>query len=171
MRNPGRRPGRSHAAEFAAAQLLPATLETTWKPLNTGILTAVSLELTRTVRENFPRRALIVDDEPLIRWAAASTLSAAGFSVIEAGNLAHARQEAGAGDFDLALVDVRLPDGDGVALMHEIQAAQPGCRFIMMTAFRTPELTAEAAADRVSVLDKPFGMPELASLAEQVINS
>ena len=118
----------------------------------------------RTGSEKFPKRVLVVDDEPLIRWAASSTLAAAGFTVVEASDAAGARAAAEAGPVDLVLLDYRLPDGDGVALMRDIRTSQPGCRFVMMTAFRTPELTAEAAIGHVPVLDKPFGMPELVDL-------
>ena len=127
------------------------------------------LEQSPIACENFPRRVLVVDDEPLIRWAASSTLAEAGFSVTEAGSIEHARELTSSAAFDLALMDVRLPDGDGLAFMHEIQRDQPACRFIMMTAFRTPELTAQASEQAVRVLDKPFGMPELASLAVKMV--
>jgi len=114
-------------------------------------------------------KVLVVDDEPLIRWAAASTLSDAGFSVMEASDVAGALKVLNGTPVDLALLDVRLPDGDGVALMREIHQAQPQCRFIMMTAFRTPELTAHAATEHVQVLDKPFGMPDLVGLVGRVM--
>ena len=127
------------------------------------------VEQSRRHREKIPRRALVVDDEPLIRWAASSTLSDAGFSVTQAGSIESARLLAGGAPFDLALLDVRLPDGSGLAFMREIQRDQPGCRFIMMTAFRTPELTAQVGEQALRVLDKPFGMPELASLAASMV--
>ena len=114
-------------------------------------------------------RVLVVDDEPLIRWAAASTLTEAGWSVVEAPDVAAARKLIDETRLDLALLDVRLPDGDGVALMEEIHRAQPACRFIMMTAFRTPELTAHAATEHVPVLDKPFGMLDLVGLVGRLM--
>ena len=122
-------------------------------------------------REKIPTRVLVVDDEPLIRWAAASTLTDAGFAVLEASDIAGARRLLDTENVDLALLDVRLPDGDGVALMQEIHHSQPGCRFIMMTAFRTPELTAHASREHVLVLDKPFGMPDLKDLVGRVMAS
>jgi two-component system response regulator PilR (NtrC family) len=141
------------------------------KPFVHGCLTVVTPEEIRTGIEKFPKRVLVVDDEPLIRWAASSTLAAAGFVVVEASDVAGARQVAGANALELALLDFRLPDGDGVALMHEIHAAQPGCRFIMMTAFRTPQLTANAAGEHVAILDKPFDMPELVALVGRTMAS
>ena len=112
----------------------------------------------------------MVDDEPLIRWAASSMLSDAGFAVVEASDVAGARRLFGSVPVDLALLDVRLPDGDGVALMEELRLARPTCRFIVMTAFRTPELTIQTAARHVPVLDKPFGMSDLVGLVGRVID-
>jgi DNA-binding NtrC family response regulator len=131
----------------------------------------VNQEESRTAREKFPTRVLVVDDEPLIRWAASSTLADAGFVVMEASDVAGARQLLRAETVDLALLDFRLPDGDGVTLMREIHGANPQCRFIMMTAFRTPELTAHAATEHVPVLDKPFGMPDLVGLVGEVMGA
>lgn len=116
-----------------------------------------------------PRRVLVVDDEALIRWAASSTLTDVGFAVMEAADVAGARRMLLTVRFDLVLLDVRLPDGDGVTLMQELRLAQPACRFIMMTAFRTPEFTAQATRDHIIVLDKPFDMPQLTSLVGDVM--
>jgi DNA-binding NtrC family response regulator len=136
--------------------------------LNFNKISFVQPEETRVDREKIPARVLVVDDEPLIRWAAATSLSDAGFTVVEAADVAGARRLM-ATPFDVALLDFRLPDGDGVTLMSEIHEAQPECRFIMMTAFRTAELTARAARDRVAVLEKPFGMPDLVGLVNRVV--
>ena len=136
--------------------------------MNFNKISLVAPEEIRSGCGKIPIRVLVVDDEPLIRWAAASSLTDAGFSVTEAADVAAARRLLET-PFDVALLDFRLPDGDGVTLMSEIQAAQPQCRFIMMTAFRTAELTARAVRDHVAVLDKPFGMPDLVGLVNHVV--
>ena len=53
----------------------------------------MDVEKSPTRREEVRTRVLVVDDEPLIRWAASSTLSDAGFQVIEATNVAVHRIE------------------------------------------------------------------------------
>lgn len=132
-------------------------------------MTDLSLPLVAGPPRPTPPHVLVVDDEALIRWAASSTLSDEGFLVLQAGDLASARRLASRETIDLALLDVRLPDGDGVALMQELHQAQPSCRFIMMTAFSTPELMARALEAHVPVLDKPFDMPRLARLVGDVM--
>jgi DNA-binding NtrC family response regulator len=119
--------------------------------------------------EEIPTRVLVLDDEPLIRWAAASTLSHAGFQVIEAADVTRALEIIDTTPVDVALLDVRLPDGDGVDVLKELHRVQPACRCIVMTAFRTPELTDYAAADGLIVLDKPFGMPDLLGLVDTLM--
>lgn len=135
-------------------------------------MSPVSLEEFRAPCEEIRTvRVLVVDDERLIRWAASSTLTDAGFTVVEAPDVAGARRLVQEGAVDLAVLDMRLPDGDGLTLMQEIHEAQPRCRFIMMTAFRTPELTAYTTVARVPVLDKPFGMPDLVACIGILLDS
>jgi DNA-binding NtrC family response regulator len=129
----------------------------------------VDVEKSPRRREEVRTRILVVDDEPLIRWAASSTLSDAGFQVIEAPNVAGALKVVDTTAVDLALLDFRLSDGEGTRVLEALHRVQPACRCIVMTAFRTPELTAYAARDGVDVLDKPFGMPDLLGLVASVM--
>jgi DNA-binding NarL/FixJ family response regulator len=70
-----------------------------------------------------PGAVLVVDDDPVFRSLARRTLIAAGLVVVgEAGNVAEAMAAAHALRPDAVLVDVGLPDGDGVALARELTA-------------------------------------------------
>jgi DNA-binding NtrC family response regulator len=110
---------------------------------------------------------LVVDDEPLIRWAIREELESAGFAVLEAGTAREALASlAGVtGAIAVALLDVRLPDCDDLGLLRRILAAAPGCRVIMMTAHGTPELLAEAlSAGAFDAISKPFDLSRVVSL-------
>jgi DNA-binding NarL/FixJ family response regulator len=64
---------------------------------------------------------LVVDDDPTFRQLARRLLTAAGLSVVgEAGSVAAAIAAAHALQPDAALVDVELPDGDGISLAREL---------------------------------------------------
>ena len=103
---------------------------------------------------------LIVDDEPLIRWAVREGLEGAGYQVIEAGTAGEAlRAMKSAGPVAVALLDVRLPDSDDLGLLRRFRRDAPGCRVIMMTAHGTPELLSEALSEGAfGAVSKPFDM-------------
>src|SRR5262245_33071929 len=66
-------------------------------------------------------RILVVDDEVEIRRALRSTLKAHGFEVVEAGSAREASQHATAYNPDLLLIDLGLPDRDGLELIRELR--------------------------------------------------
>jgi DNA-binding NtrC family response regulator len=113
------------------------------------------------------RRALVVDDERLIRWSLAETLSDGGFTVAEAedGKAAVRALTAGAALPDVVLLDFRLPDSNDLNLLSRIISLVPNGRVILMTAYGTPEL-ASAALERgaFKVLHKPFEMQDVTAL-------
>jgi DNA-binding NtrC family response regulator len=112
---------------------------------------------------------LIVEDEALIRWSLAQTLLDAGATVVEAADLRSAMDalRGGAPGFDVAVVDVRLPDGSGLTLLATIRRLRPATRVLMMTAYGTPALVDEARAlGAHGVVDKPF---ELHAMAGRIL--
>jgi DNA-binding NtrC family response regulator len=119
-------------------------------------------------RENSPgARVLIVDDEWLIRWSLAQTLVAAGATVVEAADARSAMDalRAETPGFDVAVLDVRLPDGNGLGLLSAIRRLHPATRVFLMTAHGTPELMDEARAlGALGVVDKPFELDAMAGL-------
>ena len=85
-------------------------------------------------------RILVVDDHPLTRDALASLLTQGGFDVVgeaadgnEALQLAHSLQP------DLVLLDLSMPDLDGLAALPRLRAAAPGCEVVVLTASGTEE--------------------------------
>ncbi len=108
-------------------------------------------------------RVLVVDDEPLIRWSIAETLGAAGHEVSEAHDAASALEAIARGPgVDLVVLDFRLPDSNDLGLLAKIRQAAPGATVILMTAFGTAEVTADALSlGALTVLNKPFDMHEL----------
>jgi DNA-binding NtrC family response regulator len=110
---------------------------------------------------------LVVDDEPLIRWAVREGLEGAGYAVVEAGTAREALASlSGAGaPVAVALLDVRLPDSDDLGLLRRVRREAPDCRVIIMTAHGTPELLAEAmTAGAFGTISKPFDMARIVGL-------
>ena len=109
---------------------------------------------------------LVVDDEPLIRWAIREGLEEAGYAVVEAGTAteALARVSEG-GPFSVALLDLRLPDCDDLTLLRSLRDTAPACRVIMMTAHGTAETLADAiGAGAFGTVAKPFDLSSVVGI-------
>ena len=111
-------------------------------------------------------RILVVEDETLIRWSIAETLAQEGHTVMEATSAATAvKALANEHDIDVVLLDYRLPDSNDLGLLANVRRLQPQSAVVMMTAYGTPEMTADALALGVHrVVGKPFDMRALESL-------
>src|SRR5207247_7710467 len=73
---------------------------------------------------------------------------------------------------DLALFDLKLPDGTGIGLLRELKRTQPEVPVIMMTAFGELETAVEAmSAGAYWFVKKPFQNEELLALANRALES
>jgi DNA-binding NtrC family response regulator len=118
-------------------------------------------------------RVLIVDDELLIRWSMAETLTHAGYEVSEAGS---AKETLECIDtlpaIDVIVLDYRLPDSNDLRLLEAIRRLTPTSSVIMMTAYGSPDVVRGATKlGTFRVLSKPVELRELAALVEQALQS
>ena len=110
---------------------------------------------------------LLVEDDPAIRALCRDHLAAKGYAVAEAASLAEAWAYPAGTGLDGAVVDLSLPDGDGMELVTRIGAAVP---VLIMTVHDDP-------ADRVSgfehgaadYLVKPFQVEELGYRVDRLV--
>ena len=114
--------------------------------------------------------ALIVDDEPDIRELLEITLLRMGLDTLCAGDLAHARAALQEHAFDLCLLDMNLPDGDGIDLVREITAEHPETPVAMITAHGNMETAIEALkAGAFDFVSKPVDLPILRKLVNTAL--
>lgn len=113
--------------------------------------------------EKFPPHVLVVDDEPLIRWSVAESLSDLGMDVEEAPDAASALRmvTTAALPFQVVILDLRLPDMRDLSLLATLRQLLPMARLVLMTAFGSPDIATEAALLGATVLNKPFELHDL----------
>ena len=79
-------------------------------------------------------KILIVDDEKLLRWSINKTLTKAGYTTSEAASVAEAKNLIISDEPDIVLLDINLPDGNGVEILKWAKNAYPDMMFVMITA-------------------------------------
>jgi len=114
---------------------------------------------------------LVVDDEQLIRRSIAKRLQAAGYEVLEAEDGKTALDRAATG-VDLVILDYRLPDLDGVAVLKQLKQIDADVLVILLTAYANVE-TAVAAMKlgAYHFANKPFDLEALTVLVEQALET
>ena len=114
---------------------------------------------------------LVVDDEPLIRFALNDRLTADGDKVVEAGTAAEAIAKSRDG-VDLVLLDYKLPDGDGLAVLKRIKEEHPETLVILLTAHQSVELAVEAMKQGAyHYANKPFNLDEMSMLVAKALET
>ena len=107
-------------------------------------------------------RILIVDDEPKLGRVLVEMLEGVGHDVSHASGGAEAIKRIAAGDLDVVVTDLRMPEVDGMTVLREIRRRSPGTDVVLMTAHATAQNAIEAMKQgAVDYLIKPFAMDEL----------
>jgi len=119
-------------------------------------------------------RILIADDDGPFRSLAAIVVRGAGFHVTEARDGTEAIQKLGAADFDMVLLDIRMPGASGWEILKKLvgdaEPSKPPSRVLMMTG-----LTTEFDLDRLKregafgMLIKPFQNDDLLSEVRRIL--
>jgi len=113
---------------------------------------------------------LIVDDEEIVRESLASWLKEDGYEVEAAENGARALERLPAKDWNLAMVDLKMPGMDGIQLMDEIRKARPETIVIIMTAYATVDTAVQAMKKGAyDYIVKPFNPEDLSMTIRKII--
>jgi signal transduction histidine kinase/DNA-binding response OmpR family regulator len=128
-----------------------------------GFMTRKALHVSASV--------LIVDDEQAIREILKQFISKRGYRVSTAASAKDALALIGEERFDVALIDLKLPDRAGLDLLEPLARANPNAKCVIMTAFASLESTIEAL--RLNAFDyitKPFDLLKIGEVVDAAVD-
>lgn len=113
---------------------------------------------------------LIVDDEKNIRLTLAATVKSMQLDTATAVNGEEALEKIRQFNYDVMLLDIKMPGMDGMQVLERVRALKPGMSIIMITAHGTVENAVEAMKlGAVDFLQKPFTPEEIRELVTTVL--
>jgi len=118
-------------------------------------------------------RILVVDDEADIRGLLKEILSEEGYEVDVAANAVQARASRARQSPDLVLLDIWMPDVDGITLLREWSASTTdGCPVVMMSGHGTVETAVEATRlGAFDFVEKPLSLAKLLRTVERALDA
>jgi len=119
-----------------------------------------------------PLTVLVVDDDKLTRFSLSKILGRAGYRIREAASATEGMAAIEEEQPGLVLLDIRLPDRDGFAILQAIRASHPKLPVVMMTAHHTEETAREASTQGAwGYLAKPCDPAELQSMVSTALGT
>lgn len=116
-----------------------------------------------------PLNVLVIDDEQVICDACRLVLSEKGHTVAHRLTGQQGLRELERGDYDLVLLDMKLPDIDGLRILEIVEEKAPETCFVVMTGYST--MSNAIAAMKLGASDylsKPFSEDELLATIDQL---
>ena len=115
---------------------------------------------------------LVIDDEPSIREMLTIFLEEMGYAVKTADTVRTGIAAVDTGAFDLAMCDLRLPDGSGLEVLEHARTNPSAPPFIIITAHTTPKNALDALrAGATEYLSKPFNVDDLRLILRNILGA
>jgi DNA-binding NtrC family response regulator len=119
-----------------------------------------------------PATLLIADDDPVALALLAEVLAGEGYIVRAASGGAACLELAAREPVELAIVDLRMPDMDGLEVIRRLAVIRPGIPIIILTAFAGIDTAIEAIrAGATDYLSKPFRMEQITIAVRRILES
>jgi DNA-binding NtrC family response regulator len=121
-------------------------------------------------RGGMPVRVLVVDDDPIVLASCRRVLEAKGLGVVTAASVSAAIEETLSQEFGLVIVDVKMPERDGLQLAQKVQAGGKPIPVIVMSGYPTSDTILSSLTSGAFVfLPKPFTPDELVATLQVVV--
>jgi two-component system nitrogen regulation response regulator GlnG len=115
-------------------------------------------------------RVLVADDEESVRWVLVKTLEEVGHTVLQASGGTEALAQLETGGVDLAFIDLRMPDLDGLSVLGKARDIDIQTPIIIVTAQNTMDNAIEAMKrGAYDYITKPFNVEEVRALAGRAL--
>ena len=115
-------------------------------------------------------RVLVVDDDPIVLASCRRVLESKGFAVVTAASVDAAIVETLSHGFGLVIVDLKMPERDGLQLVQKVQTWGKPVPVIVMSGYPTSETVLSSLASGArAFLPKPFTPDELIAALQVVV--
>ena len=117
-------------------------------------------------------KILIVDDEKLVRWSLQENFRKEGYRVDLAEDGTEALAKVEGEQYDLVLLDIRLPDISGIEVLQKVKEIDPHLIVMMMTAYGDIETAVSAIkAGAYDYINKPFNVNEIRTRVQRAFET
>ena len=117
------------------------------------------------------KKILVIDDEPIVRTSCIRSLSPEGYEVKSASSGKEALELLENEPFNLVLLDLKMPDMDGIEVLKKIKNTWPDTKVVMITGYSTVETAVKTLKlGAFSYLEKPFTPDTLLETAREAFS-
>ncbi len=115
------------------------------------------------------KKILVIDDEAIVRTSCERTLGPEGYEVKLAASGREGLSILEKESFSLVLLDLKMPDVDGIEVLNKINAIWPDTKVVMITGYSTVETAVQALRlGAYNFIEKPFTPDTLLTAVKEV---
>lgn len=157
---------------FSAREVAAATCPAYMGALGRSDMPVVGLWSEAALGAKDAGKVLVVDDEAVVANSLRKIFTRKGFAVDEAFSCKEAISKVAERGYDMVLLDVRMPDGDGLNLLPRLKALRPDMPVVIVTGFASIDTAVKAIQTGASdYMPKPFTAEEVYALTRRVLKT
>ena len=116
-------------------------------------------------------RALVIDDDKLIRWSLQEIFSQEGHHVDTVATVSEAVAQAERFSYNLILADMEIDDADSIEMLRKLQNFQPKAEIVILSAQTRQHIEQQIAELSISnIIEKPFNSDQIRSIAKAALD-